>query len=79
MFHHFKDKSFWISVFKMALAFSIFVIIANLLLYFILLSTEDFKSFVFSESGFRKLIWVILFAPVYGILVSLFNRTVKRK
>lgn len=74
-----KKTPFLLAVLKLAIAFFAFVTVARVLFYLITMGYDDFKSYMTSEKSMRELIWAAMFAPVYGLLVTLFYRTVKKQ
>jgi hypothetical protein len=73
-----KKKDFWKAVIRLAIIFSLTATAAMSLFYFAILSFEDFKAYLKTENAIRKLLFILAFSPVYGLLVSLFYRTIKK-
>ena len=78
IFNEFQKKDFWRAVIKIAIAFFLFVVLLGAVFYWLILPSEDFKSYISTENALRKVIFAAAFAPVYGILLTLFKRTIKK-
>ena len=70
--------SFWKIVARISFFFFLVATVFMLLFYLVTLSFENFKQFVVSEKSIRRFVFIIAFAPVYGLLMTLFQKTIKR-
>lgn len=75
--NEFTKKDFWRAVVRLALAFFFIVMILGVIFYLLVLPFDDFKNYIVTENAIRKMIFVAAFAPIYGILLTLFQRTIK--
>ena len=71
-------STFWKSALRLTVFFFLFLVVLSIIFYWIALPFEEFTLYLTSEVALRKLLFIALFSPVYGILVSSFRLTVKK-
>lgn len=74
----FKKKQFWGSVLRLAVVFLLTGTALVILFYWMILPFEDFKNYLQTENALRKLLFIVAFSPIYGLLLTLFQHTIKK-